>query len=148
MLMHFVDTPLGRAPMSRPGDHRWRGSIFDCPWSLSQCAARARRPRISPRGGPPPAVGRRAPPPADFTEAERALLAAYAIGAVPANPANRFADDAGAAAIGQQFFFDTRFSGPLAVGGDGARGAPGPRGASGTVPCPSCHDPARGGADV
>src|SRR4051794_41859770 len=86
-------------------------------------------------------------PPADFTEAERALLAAYAIGAVPANPANRFADDASAAAIGQQFFFDSRFSGPLAVGSDGANGATGSRGASGTVACASCHDPARGGGD-
>ena len=86
--------------------------------------------------------------PPDFTEAERAMLAAYAIGDVPANPANRFADDAGAAGIGQQFFFDTRFSGPLAVGSDGANGATGPRGASGTVACASCHDPAKGGADV
>ena len=80
-------------------------------------------------------------PPPDFTEAERALLAGYAIGAVPANPANRFADDAGAAAIGQQFFFDTRFSGPLAVGSDGANGATGRAGPPAPSPAPPATIP-------
>jgi len=84
----------------------------------------------------------------DFTSAERALLSQYAMPAAPADPTNKWADHPGAAQLGQQFFFDARFSGPLAIGSDGANGATGPRGASGTVSCASCHDPSKGGADV
>src|SRR5882724_11868027 len=84
----------------------------------------------------------------DLTDAERSLLSGYALGAPPADPTNAVADAPAAAALGQQLFFDTRFSGPLLVGDNGANGATGPAGASGTVSCASCHDPARGGADV
>jgi cytochrome c peroxidase len=45
------------------------------------------------------------------------------------DPSNRFADDAKAAALGKQLFFDTRLS------------------ANGKVSCASCHDPARGFQD-
>lgn len=84
----------------------------------------------------------------DLTSAERALLSQFSLGALPSDPSNAKADDPAAASLGQQFFFDARFSGPLVVGDDGSNGATGPRGASGTVSCASCHDPAQGGADV
>src|SRR5262249_13749138 len=84
----------------------------------------------------------------DFTDAERALLRDFAIGAPPSDPTNAVADSPAAAALGQKFFFDTRFSGPLAIGSNGSNGATGPAGASGTVGCVSCHDPSQGGTDV
>jgi cytochrome c peroxidase len=83
-----------------------------------------------------------------LTGAERALLSQFSLGPLPLDPSNAKADDPAAASLGQQFFFDSRFSGPLALGDDGANGATGPRGAAATVSCSSCHDPARGGADV
>jgi cytochrome c peroxidase len=84
----------------------------------------------------------------DLTYAERNLLRDFAIGALPPDSSNAVADSPAAAALGQQFFFDTRFSGPLAIGSNGSNGATGPAGASGTVGCISCHNPAQGGADV
>lgn len=84
----------------------------------------------------------------DLTYAERNLLRDYAIGAPPPDPTNAVADSPAAAGLGQQFFFDTRFSGPLVIGSNGSNGATGPAGASGTVGCVSCHNPAQGGADV
>jgi len=83
-----------------------------------------------------------------LTDAERAALATSVFRGVSPDPTNAVADDPGAAALGQQLFFDARFSGPLAVGSDGVNGATGPRGASGTVSCSSCHNPSQGGADV
>jgi len=68
--------------------------------------------------------------------------------ALPPDPTNAVADNPAAAALGQQFFFDARFSGPLVVGSDGANGATGSAGAKGTVSCASCHNPAQGGADT
>lgn len=81
-------------------------------------------------------------PASEFTSEELAELSKFALGEPPPNPSNRYADDARAAALGQKFFFDTRFSGPLAVASD-----LGPVGTPGKVACASCHDPARGGAD-
>ena len=83
-----------------------------------------------------------------LTEPERTALAASLSREVPPDPTNAVADDPLAAALGQQFFFDARFSGPLAIGSDGSNGATGPRGAAATVSCSSCHDPASGGSDV
>ena len=83
----------------------------------------------------------------DFTAEARALLDGFALGPVPPSPSNAFADDPAAAALGQQFFFDPRFSGPLAVGDDGRNGGLGAPGERGRVSCASCHDPARGGSD-
>jgi cytochrome c peroxidase len=83
-----------------------------------------------------------------LTDAEHAALAASVLREVPPDPTNAVADNPAAAALGQQLFFDARFSGPLAVGSDGLNGATGPRGASGTVSCSSCHSPSQGGADV
>ena len=84
----------------------------------------------------------------DLTESERTALSDFAIAAAPPDPTNALADSPAAATLGQQLFFDARFSGPLLVGDNGSNGATGPAGASGTVACASCHDPARGGADV
>lgn len=51
------------------------------------------------------------------------------LGPVPADSSNRVADDPRAARLGEQFFFDTRFS------------------SNGAVSCASCHVPARGFQD-
>ena len=54
-----------------------------------------------------------------------AELSLDALGPLPADPSNRFADDREAAALGERFFFDTRLS------------------SNGKVSCASCHDPKR-----
>lgn len=54
--------------------------------------------------------------------------------AVPADPTNAYADDARAAALGQRLYFDSSYSGPLAV--SGTLGNVGERG---KVACVSCH---------
>jgi cytochrome c peroxidase len=48
---------------------------------------------------------------------------------LPPSPTNRYADDAAAASLGQQLFFDPRLS------------------ADGTVACATCHDPSKGFSD-
>jgi cytochrome c peroxidase len=57
--------------------------------------------------------------------AELGSLSLRTLGPVPADPTNRVADDAGAAALGERLFFDARLS------------------ANGRVSCATCHDPAR-----
>src|SRR5690349_18662479 len=66
------------------------------------------------------------------TEDQTTELAPFALSAssIPASPTNRFADDQGAAALGQRLFFDRRMS------------------SDGTVACVSCHDPTHGFSDV
>jgi cytochrome c peroxidase len=59
--------------------------------------------------------------------------------AVPADPSNRYADNAAAARLGQRFFFDKGYSGALVVGDDGANGGLGAVGESGKIACASCH---------
>lgn len=77
-----------------------------------------------------------------FTPEEQHALEQLQFRAPPADPSNRFSEDARAAALGQKLFFDARFSGPLTVASD--LGAVGERG---KVACATCHDPAQGGAD-
>lgn len=77
-----------------------------------------------------------------FTPDEMTKLQTFALPAVPASPTNSKADDAGAAKLGQKFFFDTRFSGALVVSSD-----LGTAGQVGKVACSSCHDPSNGGSD-
>jgi cytochrome c peroxidase len=63
-----------------------------------------------------------------WTAAERELLRSLSLaslGPLPADPSNRFADDARAATLGHALFFDERLSG------------------DGKVSCASCHLPAR-----
>ena len=57
--------------------------------------------------------------------AELDSLSLRTLGPVPADPTNRVADDAEAAAFGERLFFDTRLS------------------SNGQVSCATCHDPAR-----
>ncbi len=66
--------------------------------------------------------------------------------AVPADSTNAYADNAGAAALGQMLFFDKSYSGALAVGDDGTNGGLGMVGDTGKVACASCH--AAGSADL
>ncbi len=64
----------------------------------------------------------------------------------PADRTNAFADDPRAAALGQKFFFDPRFSGPLLdEANDGTSGTLGKRGEPGKVACAGCHMPVNGG---
>jgi cytochrome c peroxidase len=56
---------------------------------------------------------------------ELASMSLRALGPPAADPTNRVADDAVAAALGREFFFDTRFS------------------SNGLVSCATCHDPKR-----
>lgn len=65
-----------------------------------------------------------------FTPAELSAIYRHSpLGPLPPDPTDRVADDAGAAALGQYLFFDTRFS------------------ASGKLSCSSCHNPSHGFAD-
>jgi len=82
-----------------------------------------------------------------LTSEERAALSDLTLRPLPADPTNAVAQDANAAALGQMLFFDTRFSGPLAIGDDGSNGGLGAVGEVGRVACASCHDPANGGTD-
>jgi len=84
-----------------------------------------------------------------FTPEERATLEAYRLPtAAPPDPSNAVADDARAAVLGKQFFFDTRFSGPLGPLNDGvSNGSLGLAGTPGLVACSSCHQPELGGTD-
>lgn len=59
--------------------------------------------------------------------------------AVPADPTNGFADNAAAAVLGQRLYFDSSYSGALAVASDGANGGLGAVGDRGKVACVSCH---------
>jgi cytochrome c peroxidase len=57
---------------------------------------------------------------------------------IPADPTNAHADDSKAAALGQKFFFDTGYSGPLGDIGS-VLGHLGQTGDTGKVSCNSCH---------
>jgi cytochrome c peroxidase len=79
-----------------------------------------------------------------LTEDERARLEGMALPALPPSPSNSFADNPAAAQLGQQFFFDKRFSGAQLESSEEL----GPAGTVEAVSCATCHDPARGGADI
>jgi cytochrome c peroxidase len=52
---------------------------------------------------------------------------------------NKYADDPAAAKLGQRFFFEKGYSGPIKVGDDGKNGGLGAVGETGKVSCESCH---------
>jgi cytochrome c peroxidase len=94
-----------------------------------------------------------------FSDEEFDIIRSLA--AVPAPPpaaTNRFADNPMAAVLGQKFFFDPRFSGPLVnqenfntgEGGNGAAGQAGNPldGAISRVACATCHNPTTAFADA
>jgi len=82
-------------------------------------------------GGAPDTLG-------ELTEAETALARSMSpLPALPASPTNQWADHAGAAALGQQLYFEKDWAGPLVI--DSALGNVGE---VGMVSCRSCHDSA------
>lgn len=83
--------------------------------------------------------------PPEFTPAEIAQYQMLGpLPAVPADPTNAYADNPAAATLGQMFFFEKSYSGPLVVGADGNNGGLGAVGATGKVACASCHGGAAG----
>ena len=78
----------------------------------------------------------------EFSAQEMSDLGKLKIDALLASPSNKYADDPKAAVIGQKFYWDSRFSGPLQIASDLGR-----VGEAGKVSCASCHDPANGGTD-
>jgi len=80
-----------------------------------------------------------------ITAAVKARLARLTLPASlkpPHDVANQYADDPLAALLGQKFFFETRFSGPLLdTSNNGTSGTLGMKGDTGKVACASCHNP-------
>lgn len=58
----------------------------------------------------------------------------------PPDTTNMYADDPKAAELGQRFFFEKGYSGPLFVGDDGMNGGFGAVGDTGKISCASCHE--------
>jgi cytochrome c peroxidase len=79
-----------------------------------------------------------------LTEEEHSQLKSMTLGPVPPSPSNAVADSPEAAALGQQFFFDKRFSGALLEASEGL----GAVGDVERIACATCHNPGHGGADV
>jgi cytochrome c peroxidase len=103
---------------------------------LAACGDQAQQ---SPDAAKPDAPGIDADPNA-LTPAELAAIAQLSpLPAPPADPTNAYADNAGAAALGQMLFFDKSYAGALAVGDDGTNGGLGMVGETGKVACASCH---------
>jgi len=85
--------------------------------------------------------------------AQLQMLSPEALPAPPADPTNRFADNAAAAKLGQRLFFDPSFSGQLLdtdnQGPPQALGvASSTSGDTGKVACAGCHVPANGFSDT
>jgi cytochrome c peroxidase len=84
-----------------------------------------------------------------FSAAESSQMQLLAnLPAVPASPTNAFANSAAAAALGKQYYFDARFSGPLthsdntiAPSGNGVPGQ------TSRISCSRCHNPSTGFSD-
>jgi len=73
-----------------------------------------------------------------FTASEvQQLKSLSPLAAAPPSPTNQYADNPAAAALGQRFFFEKAYSGPL--GPIGVAGGLGNLGESGKVSCASCH---------
>ena len=73
-----------------------------------------------------------------FTASEAQQLKSLSpLPAVPPSPTNQYADNPAAGALGQRFFFEKAYSGPL--GTSGVSGGLGNLGESGKVSCASCH---------
>ena len=76
------------------------------------------------------------------TRARLRELAPAELPGPPADPTNRWADDAAAAQLGKKLFFDPRFSGPLLDDANtGETGTLGKVGETGKVACAGCHVP-------
>lgn len=89
-------------------------------------------------------------PTVTFTDAEWAAIVPLAnLPLVPKDSTNAKADNVPAAMLGKQYFFDTRFSGPLThAANDGvSSGANGSVGETAKVSCARCHNPDTGFSD-
>jgi len=76
-----------------------------------------------------------------FTPGEWAVVQTLSpLPEVPAEPTNKYADDPAAAKLGQRFFWEKGYSGPITVGDDGTNGALGAQGETGKLACASCHN--------
>lgn len=85
----------------------------------------------------PDAADANEPLPVVFTPMEWAILQTLSpLPAVPADPTNAYADNAAAAELGQAFFFDKRFSGPITSASGNDLGA---MGEEDKIACVSCH---------
>ena len=85
------------------------------------------------------------------TETSALLSLADLPAEVPEDPTNAYAKNPGAIALGKQFFFDTRFSGPVTGLDSIGRPVPFGRAAKGQpagVACATCHDFSRGSIDT
>jgi cytochrome c peroxidase len=102
-------------------------------------------------GAPSPDAAVADPDPV-LTATERAALSALRYDDAttpPADPSNRWADDARARAFGQRLFFEPGFSGPLLEGdNDGTVATLGKQGQAGRVSCAGCHVPNAGFVDT
>jgi cytochrome c peroxidase len=100
---------------------------------------------------PPPPAGDADDPAPRFTSGERAALLTLSPATLPdapADPTNRWSDDARAARLGQRLFFDAALSGRLLDGdNDGGPSALGVQGETGKVACSGCHVPESGFSD-
>lgn len=76
-----------------------------------------------------------------FTAAEWATLKTLSPQGAkpPADPTNKYADNAAAARLGQMLYHETSYSGPLTIGSNGTNGGLGAVGEAGKVACVSCH---------
>lgn len=114
------------------GDHAMAGSSAGGQRPGSGGSATGGKPGLGGEGG---AVDPVEPCAGLLSEEECSALSLFSpLGSVPDDPTNAYADDAGAAELGQMFFFDTEFSGPLAANSD-----LGDAGEVGKVACVSCH---------
>jgi cytochrome c peroxidase len=76
-----------------------------------------------------------------FTEMEWAKIQSFTpLPSVPPSPTNRYADDDRAAAFGQAWFFEKRYSGAITYVHASSEGTDGQ---AGMFSCTSCHDPTR-----
>ncbi len=87
-----------------------------------------------------------------FTPDQMAALALLSPSSLPAPPqdiSNKMADDAAAAQLGQRFFYEAGFSGPLLdTDNDGSPASLGSPGQTGRIACAGCHLPASGFSDT
>src|ERR1044071_3946364 len=73
----------------------------------------------------------------EFTDEEFDIIKQFGpLGAVPADPTNRYADDANVAALGQRLFFEKCYANKLTI----ADPVLGVVGDAGKIACASCHD--------
>jgi cytochrome c peroxidase len=119
---------------------RGRAGARSMPSDAAMGDADARTTHVVPESGAPPEDP---DPEPTLTAAEREKLLSLspvAWPSLPSDPTNRFADDVGAAELGEKFFFDPSFSGKLlSTDHDGTPGSLGRPGDTGRVACASCH---------